>query len=72
MDRFQAYSVACSATSMRAGARVVWSTTLQNTSSELDSGANILRLAHWFAKLTSAPEFNVLVFSLLINLAWEL
>jgi hypothetical protein len=57
---------------MRAGARVVWPTTLQNTSSELDSRVKILRLARWFANLPSTPEFNVLVFSFLINLAWEL
>lgn len=57
---------------MRAGARVVWPTTLQNTSSEPDSRVEILRLARWFANLPSTPEFNVLVFSFLINLAWEL
>jgi hypothetical protein len=31
-----------------------------------------LRLACWFVNLPSTPEFNVLVFSFLINLAWEL
>ncbi len=30
-----------------------------------------MRLARWFANLPSTPEFNVLVFSYLINLAWE-
>ncbi|MEK6212026.1 MAG: hypothetical protein AABM64_16930 [Pseudomonadota bacterium] len=30
-----------------------------------------MRLARWFANLPSTPEFNVLVFSFLINLAWE-
>lgn len=32
----------------------------------------ISRPARWFANLPSSPEFNVLVFSFLINLAWEL
>jgi len=32
----------------------------------------ILRLARWFANLPGTPEFNVLVFSILLNLAWEL
>ncbi len=30
-----------------------------------------MRLTRWFASLSSTPEFNVLVFSFLINLAWE-
>ena len=30
-----------------------------------------MRLARWFSNLPSTPEFNVLVFSFLINLAWE-
>jgi len=30
-----------------------------------------LRLARWFANLPRTPEFNVLVFSFLLNLAWE-
>lgn len=32
----------------------------------------ILRLPRWIANLPSTPEFNVLVFSFLINLSWEL
>lgn len=30
-----------------------------------------MRLARWFVHLPSTPEFNVLVFSFLLNLAWE-
>ena len=30
-----------------------------------------MRLARWFANLPSTPEFNVLVFSFLLNLVWE-
>ena len=56
---------------MRAGARSAWPTTLQDTFSEPDSRVKILRLERWFANLPSTPEFNVLVFSFLINLAWE-
>jgi hypothetical protein len=37
----------------------------------MDSRVKILRLARWFANLPSTPEFNVLVFAFLINLAWE-
>ncbi len=33
---------------------------------------NIVRLARWFANLPGTPEFNVLVFSVLLNLAWEI
>jgi hypothetical protein len=57
---------------MRAGARGAWPTTLQSTSAELDCGVKILRLGRWFANLPNTPEFNVLVFSFLLNLAWEL
>jgi len=32
----------------------------------------ILRLARWFANLPNTPEFSVLIFSFLLNLAWEL
>jgi hypothetical protein len=46
--------------------------TLQDTSSEPGSGVKFLRLARWFADLPSTPEFNILVFSFLINLPWEL
>jgi len=56
---------------MHAGARVVWPTKLQDTSGEQDSRVKILRLVRWFANLPSTPEFNVLVFSFLINLGWE-
>lgn len=31
-----------------------------------------MRLARWIANLPSTPEFNVLVFSFLLNLAWEI
>ncbi len=31
----------------------------------------ILRNTRWLAGLPSTPEFNVLVFSYLLNLAWE-
>ena len=31
-----------------------------------------MRLARWFANLPNTPEFNVLIFSFLLNLAWEL
>jgi hypothetical protein len=31
----------------------------------------ILRHVRWFANLPGTPEFNILVFSFLINLAWE-
>ena len=30
-----------------------------------------MRLARWLANLPSTPEFNFLVFSFLLNLAWE-
>ncbi len=30
-----------------------------------------MRLARWIANLPSTPEFNILVFSFLLNLAWE-
>lgn len=57
---------------MRDGARGAWPMTLRSTSAELDCGVKILRLGRWFANLPNTPEFNVLVFSFLINLAWEL
>ena len=33
---------------------------------------NIVRLARRFSNLPGTPEFNVLVFSFLLNLAWEI
>jgi len=32
---------------------------------------NIFQQPRWFASLTRTPEFNVFVFSVLLNLAWE-
>jgi len=31
-----------------------------------------MRLARWFVNLPNTPEFNVLIFSFLLNLTWEL
>lgn len=36
-----------------------------------DSRVKILRLARWISNLPGTPEFNVLVFSFLLNLVWE-
>jgi hypothetical protein len=33
--------------------------------------SKVLRCTHWLANISSSPEFNVLVFSFLLNLAWE-
>jgi len=38
----------------------------------MDSRVKILRFARWFANLPNTPEFNILLFSFLINLPWEL
>ena len=51
--------------------RSLWPTTLQNTSSELDNRVKTLRLTRWLSSLPGTPEFNILVFSFLLNLAWE-
>jgi len=31
----------------------------------------ILQTSRWFARLAGTPEFNVMIFSFLLNLAWE-
>ena len=36
------------------------------------SGASAFHPARWLRSLPSTPEFNVIVFSFLLNLAWEL
>lgn len=36
-----------------------------------ERGVKILRNARWLAGLPNTPEFSVLVFSFLLNLAWE-
>ena len=51
--------------------RSLWPTTLQNTSSELDNRVKTLRLTRWLSSLPGTPEFSILVFSFLLNLAWE-
>ena len=37
----------------------------------MDNRVKTLRLARGFTNLPSTPEFNILVFSFLLNLMWE-
>jgi len=43
----------------------------QNTSNQLVHSVKALRPARWLSNLSGTPEFNILVFSFLLNLAWE-